>query len=112
MVKGQDHSIALGHVCGLLEAAVIAVGIISVLAVVTMRQDLTAGAGTGNGALVAVDRSLTAMHDRSFLLGPGLIIGINSLLLAYLTYRSRLVPRFMRARASSVARWSSRRRPR
>lgn len=68
-----------------------------------MRQDLTAGAGTGNGALVAVDRSLTAMHDGSFLLGPGLIIGINSLLLAYLTYRSRLVPRFIAVLA--LRRW-------
>ena len=30
-----------------------------------------------------------------FLLGPGLIIGINSLLLAYLMYRSGLVPRWI-----------------
>ena len=30
-----------------------------------------------------------------FLIGPGLIIGINSLVLAYLMYRSGLVPRWI-----------------
>ena len=39
--------------------------------------------------------SLVALHDWTFLLGPGLVIGVNSLLLAYLMYRSRLVPRFI-----------------
>jgi hypothetical protein len=40
VVKRQNHSVALGYVCGrLLEAAIIVVGAISVLTVVTLRQD-------------------------------------------------------------------------
>jgi Domain of unknown function (DUF4386) len=93
VLERQQPSVALGYVCGrLLEAAVIVVGIISVLSVVTLRQH---SAGTDDGALVAVGRSLVALHDWTFLLGPGLVIGVNSLLLAYLMYRSRLVPRWI-----------------
>jgi hypothetical protein len=94
VVKRQNHSVALGYVCGrLLEAAIIVVGIISVLAVLTLRQDHAGAASADNDALVAVGQSLVALHDWTFLLGPGLVIGINSLLLASLMYRSRLVPR-------------------
>lgn len=94
VVKRQNHSLALGYVCGrLLEAAVISVGIVSVLSVVTLRQDLAGAAATDNPSLVTVGRSLVAIHDWTFLLGPNFILGANSLLLACLMYRSRLVPR-------------------
>ena len=40
--------------------------------------------------------SLVALHDWTFLLGPGFVVGLgNGLLLGYLTYRSALVPRGM-----------------
>jgi Domain of unknown function (DUF4386) len=42
-----------------------------------------------------VGRSLVAVHDWTFLLGPGLLPGVNGLLLGYLMYRSGLVPRRM-----------------
>ncbi len=94
IVRRQNHSVAIGYVCGrVLEAAVIVVGIISVLAIVTLRQDLAGAAGTDNAALVTVARSLVAMHDWTFLVGPGLVLGVNSLLLAFLMLRSQLVPR-------------------
>ena len=63
------------------------------LAVVTLRQDTRTARTTT--PLVAAGRALVAIHDWSFLLGPGLVIGVNSLTLAYLMYRSRLVPRFI-----------------
>jgi Domain of unknown function (DUF4386) len=66
----------------------IAVGILSVLAVVTLRQD------DPDAASLAV--SLAAIKDWTFLLGPGFIVGIgNGLILGYLMYRSGLVPRGM-----------------
>jgi hypothetical protein len=96
VVKRQNEGIALGYVCGrLFEAAFIAVGIISVLTVVTLRQDVAAGAGTDVGSLATVGKSLVAIHDWTFLLGPSFVLGLNSLLLAYLMYRSQLVPRFI-----------------
>jgi hypothetical protein len=36
-------------------------------------------------------------HNWTRLLGPGLVCGTNSVLMAYLMYRSRLVPRFIPA---------------
>jgi hypothetical protein len=93
VVKRYGESVALGAVCGrLLEATMIAVGMLSVLAMVTLRQDGPA-AGTDNSSLVAVGQALVAVHDWTFLVGPSFFLGIYSLLLAYLMYRSQLVPR-------------------
>jgi Domain of unknown function (DUF4386) len=96
ILKRQSESIALGFVTArLVESAFIAVGILSVLAVVTLRQDL-AGAGSDPATLDTVGRSLVAIKDWTFLLGPGFVVGVgNGLLLGYLMYRSGLVPRRM-----------------
>jgi hypothetical protein len=94
VVRRQNESVALGYV-GLrtLEAAIIAVGVVSLLAVVTLRQ---AGvAGTDPASLVTVGRALIAVHNWTFLAGPSFTSGVNTVLLAYLLYRSRLVPRFI-----------------
>lgn len=91
VLRRQSEGLAISYVVGrLLEAALIVVGIISLLSVVTLRQD---AAAAGDGALVAASEALVALHDWTFLFGPGLAIGINTLLLATLMYRSRLVPR-------------------
>jgi hypothetical protein len=96
VVKRQNHSIALGYVCArLLEAAVITFGLVSILTVVTLRQHVADGVGADGGALVAVAEALVAMGDWAFLVGPSFILGLNSLLLAYLMYRSQLVPRII-----------------
>lgn len=94
VVKRQNHSIALGYVCGrLLEAAIIVVGAVSVLTVVTLRQDLAGTADSAGAGVAAVEKSLVAIHDWTFLIGPSWVLGINSFLLAYLMYRAELVPR-------------------
>jgi hypothetical protein len=48
-----------------------------------LRQDVAGGAATEDGALVAVEKSLVAIHDWTLLFRP-------SMLLAYLMYRSQL----------------------
>ena len=95
ILKRQNESLALGYVTArVMECVFIAVGILSLLAVVTLRQD---AAGRGRGlARHRVGRSLVAIHDWTFLLGPGFVVGIgNGLILGYLMYRSGLVPRRM-----------------
>jgi len=89
VAKRQSEAAALGFVTArIVESVFIAVGILSVLAVVTLRQD-----GTGT---VAVGEALVAVKDWTFLLGPGFVVGIgNGVLLGYLMYRSGLVPRRM-----------------
>jgi hypothetical protein len=57
-----------------------------------LRQDL-AEAGCGDsGSFVTVGRSLIAIHDWTFLLGPGFIVGVgNGLILGYLMYRGMAI---------------------
>jgi hypothetical protein len=92
VVKRYGPSVALGYVCGrLLEAALICMGIVATLSLVSLRR---AGSGEDE-TLTTAARTLIALHDWTFLLGPGLVIGVNSMLLAWLMYRSRLVPRWI-----------------
>jgi len=60
---------------------------------IALRQDLGAAAGTDAASLVTTGASLVAIHNWTFLLGQTLMPGVNALLLGYLMYRSRLVPR-------------------
>ncbi|MFD6887696.1 DUF4386 domain-containing protein [Streptomyces sp. NPDC059957] len=94
VLRRHGEGLALGYAFGrLLEAAVIAVGIVSVLALVTLRRGTEAGAGAG--AADGADAALVAVHEWTFLLGPNIALGLNTVLLAYLAFRARLVPRFI-----------------
>src|SRR5215210_288180 len=94
ILKRQNEILALGYVTArVVESAFIAVGILSLLTLVTLRQE---AAGADAGSLLTVGKSLVALHDWTFLLGPGFVVGVgNGLLLGYLMYTSRLVPRAM-----------------
>jgi len=95
ILKRQNEGAALGYVTArVMECAFIAVGLLSLMAIVTLRQDI--GGVAGASSLIPVGRSLVAIHDWTFVLGPGWIVGVgNGLLLGYLMYRSGLVPRAM-----------------
>ena len=94
VLKRQSEGLALGYVAiRIVESAIIVAGIVSVMAVVTLRRDL-AGTGANAGTLTIAARSLVAVKDWTFLLGPGFCSGLgNGLILGYLMYRSGLVPR-------------------
>ena len=93
IVRRQSETLALGYVASrIVESIVIVVGLISLLSVVTLREDL-AGAGAHAGALDVAGQSLVAIHDWTFLMGPGFCVSVNGLLLGYLFYKSGLVPR-------------------
>jgi hypothetical protein len=95
VLKRQSESVALGYVATrIVESTVIVIGLISLLSVVTLRQDLAGTAGAHADSLTQVGRSLVAIHDWTFLLGPAFCAGFgNGLLLGYLMYRSGLIPR-------------------
>jgi uncharacterized protein DUF4386 len=92
-VRRQSQTLALGFFASrMIESAVIVVGLISLLSVVALREDL-AGTGADADTLTAIGQSLVAVHDMTFLLGPGFCVGVNGLLLGYLLLKSGLVPR-------------------
>jgi Domain of unknown function (DUF4386) len=93
IVRRQSETLALGYVASrVVESVFIGVGLISLLSVVTLREDL-AGAGADSGSLSVAGESLVAFHDWTFLLGPSFGVGVNGVLLGYLFYKSGLVPR-------------------
>ena len=91
ILRRQSETLALGYVTArLVECTLIAIGLVSVLGVVSLRQD-AAGADAGSLGV-----ALAAIKDWTFLFGPGFVVGVgNGLLLGYLMYRSGLVPRGM-----------------
>ena len=92
VVKRQSEALALGFVTTrLFEAAVIVIGVVSLLAVVSLRQPGATGAQADS--LVIAGHSLVSVRNWTFLLGPNVMAGLNPLLLGTLLYKSGLVPR-------------------
>lgn len=95
VVKRVRQSFALGFVLSrMVEAAVIMVGVVSLLALVTLRQDLGGSSAPGLGT---VGDALVAVRDWTFLLGPGFMPVFNALMFATLLLVSGLVPRWIPA---------------
>ena len=96
VVKRQNEGVALGFVAArVLEAGLIFTGVVSLLSLVTLRQDLGGATGANAAALVTTSASHVAVYNWTFLLSQSLMPGINALLLGSLLYRSRLVPRII-----------------
>ena len=94
VVKRQNEGVALGFVTTrVLEAGMIFTGVVSLLSLLTLRQDLGGPAGANAASLVTTAASHVAIYKWAFVLGQNLMPGINALLLGTLLYRSRLVPR-------------------
>ena len=88
VLKKQNEGLALGLVASrILESGTIFVGVAFLLSIVTLRQ-----AGAGGDAL-ATSHALVALYDRIFLLGQSFMPAVCDLLLGFLLYQSRLVPR-------------------
>ncbi len=91
VLKRESEMGAIGYVSArLVEAMFIAVGIVSALAFLLMRQEGTAA------STPVLGEAFVALYYRAFLLGPGFFAGLaNGVVLGYLMYRSALVPRGM-----------------
>ena len=88
VLKKQNEAAALGLVAyRILESSTIFVGVTFLLSIVSLRQ-----VGAGADALVT-SHALAVLYDRIFLLGQSFFPAICDLLLGFLLYRSRLVPR-------------------
>jgi hypothetical protein len=95
IVKRVNESVALGYIASrTVESIIILVGVMSLMSVVALRQDVASR--TPSGPLVDVARGLLTVHDQTAMLGPQFCAGLgNGILLGYLMWRSRLLPRPM-----------------
>lgn len=96
IVKRVNESIALGYVAArTVESILILIGVLSLMAIVALRQELEAAASSDE-TLIDIGHTLVALHEQTRLLGPQFCAGIgNGILLGYLMWRSRLLPRPM-----------------
>jgi hypothetical protein len=94
ILKRQNEALALAYVAErVIEGTFILIGLLSLLAIVTLRQQAT---GADGATLVTIGRTLRSIHDWTFLLGPSFADGIGTgAILGYLMYKSGLVGRRM-----------------
>ena len=96
VARRLHESLAIGYVTTrLFEAAVIMVGVLSLLAVVTLRQDAGGATGADEASLVTTGQALVAIRDYTFQFGPNISAALNALMIGTILYRSRLVPRIL-----------------
>jgi hypothetical protein len=91
VVKREHEGLAIGYVTTrMFEAAVITTGVVSLLAVISLRQQ---GAAAGDAeSLLPAGRALAEMRYWAMVIGPNMA-AFNALMLGTALYRARLVPR-------------------
>jgi hypothetical protein len=89
IMRRQFEELSIGYVTArIVECTFILVGIVAMLGIATLQRE---AAGPTEGT---VAYTLAAIKDWTFLLGPGWIVGWgNGLILAYMMFRTGLVPR-------------------
>ncbi len=88
VLKKQNETVALGLVAArILESASIFVGVACLLTVVTLHKE-----GVGAASL-PVSHALVTLYERLFLISQSFMPAICDLLLGFLLYKSRLVPK-------------------
>jgi hypothetical protein len=96
VAKRISETAALGFVTSrVVEGALIIVGVVSVLSLVTLRNDVAGTADADPASLVTTGHTLAATYDWTFLLSQSLAPVFNALCLGYVLYRSGLVPRVL-----------------
>jgi hypothetical protein len=93
ILRRYSQTLSLSYVASrTIEATIIGVGAISLLSIVTLGDDLAATIGRNGTSLDTAGRTLVAIHDWTFLFGPGFCVGVNGILLGWLMYRTGLMP--------------------
>ncbi len=93
ILRRYSETLSLSYVASrTIESTVIGIGAISLLSVVTLRDDLAASIGADGTSLDIAGQTLVAIHDWTFLFGPGFCVGVNGILLGWLMYRTGLMP--------------------
>ena len=96
IAKRQSETAALGFVTSrVLEAGGILLGVVSVLSVISLRNNIAGTADADRAALVTTGHTLSAVYDNAFLLSQSLAPVVNACCLGYVMYRSGLVPRIL-----------------
>ena len=96
ILKRQSETISVAYlVARLLEAVVIIVGAVVMLALLALSQDFVATVAVDGAPFETTGSLLLSTRDLTDALGTQVIFSLTALILNYSLYRSRLVPRFL-----------------
>jgi Domain of unknown function (DUF4386) len=96
VLKRQSETPALGFVAArIVEATLIFAGVVSILSIVTLRNDVAGSTGADPASLVTIGQAHLATYNWTMLLSQSLAPVFCDLFLGYLLYRSGLVPRIL-----------------
>lgn len=96
VLKRQSETAALGFVTSrVLETALIFVGVATVFALIALRPGADGAAALPAATAATQGRTLAAFYNTVFTVSQSLMPVLNDLLLGYVLFRARLVPRFL-----------------
>jgi hypothetical protein len=92
VLKGTFQGLSLAFVAArIIESTFIAIGIVAVMALNSLRS---VAFDADPQTMTAIGAALSAIHDWTFRLGPGVVVGVgNGLILGWMMWKTRLVPR-------------------
>ena len=94
--KKHNEALALGYVgARIIESVTLIVGLISLLSLLTLSQEYVQAAAPDASYFQTLGTSLLAVSDWSHVLGAMIVFSLGALILNYLLYRSKLIPRFI-----------------
>jgi len=92
----HSEVVSIGYLSArLLEAAVIVVGAVHLLALLTVSEDFVANGAADQASFETTGSMLLATRDITDATGTQVVFAATALILNYSLYRSRLVPRFI-----------------
>ncbi len=92
-LRRWNEHIALGYLCfRFMEAVFIAIGLVSILGLLHLSVYYEADSLASEN-LHAVGLMLQAFHRWTIMLGPNLMLGLNTIMYSYLLFRTGLVPK-------------------
>lgn len=94
-LKQYNQHLGLGYICfRLLEVVFIIIGIISILALLSLSVEFTNNASHNElKTFQTFGVILKAIHDWTFILGPNFMLGINTFIYSYVFFQTKMIPR-------------------
>jgi Domain of unknown function (DUF4386) len=91
-IRRYNEHIALGYLCfRFMEAVIISIGLLCILGLLSISMQYGNMGSSEN--LIVVGSMLQAFYRWTALLGPNLMLGLNTFLYSYLLLKTNLVPR-------------------
>jgi len=94
--KKHNETLAFGYIASrIVESVILIVGHISLLSLLALSQDYVQAAAPDVSYYQTLGFLLLAVNDWIWLLGPMIVFSLTAMILNYLFYQSKLIPRFI-----------------